>query len=283
MSRARISVVMVSYHTGPALFEAIRAVLADPDLTEIILVDNGNPAAARRALVSEFGTEDRFRLLQGHGNIGFARGSNYGAEMSSGDAVLFLNPDAILEPGAARQMLEAGQKSGHLPWLSGGRLVDGQGVEQRGSRRGTVSLFSVLLAFTLLDRLPGIRSYNYHRDPLPSAPVSMPTVSGAVMMLDRASLKAVGGFDAGYFLHVEDIAICRAVREVGGGVVFVPDARARHYGSTSEAPTLTVEWHKVRGFFRYFWAGRSVGSKLGIVLLGPFIAAAILGRALFSR
>ena len=283
MSGERISVVMVSFHTGPVLFEAVRAVLADPGIAELVLVDNGNPADIRRALMEAFGADDRVRLLQGHGNIGFARACNYGADVSTGDAVLFLNPDAILETGAAKRMLDAGRASGYAPWLSGGRLVDERGVEQRGSRRGKVDLLSVFLAFTLLDRLPGIRSYNHHRDPLPEEPVPMPTVSGAVMMLDRASIEAVGGFDAGYFLHVEDIALCRAVREAGGGVVFEPDARARHYGATSEAPALAVEWHKVRGFYRYFWTGRPVGSKLGIVLLGPFIAAAILGRALLSR
>ena len=37
-----ISVVMVSYMTGPALMEAITAVLADRDIHELIVVDNGN-------------------------------------------------------------------------------------------------------------------------------------------------------------------------------------------------------------------------------------------------
>ena len=37
-----ISVIMVSYMTGPALMEAISAVLADRDVHELIVVDNGN-------------------------------------------------------------------------------------------------------------------------------------------------------------------------------------------------------------------------------------------------
>jgi len=38
---------MVSYMTGPALLEAIIAVLADRDIHELIVVDNGNTESAR--------------------------------------------------------------------------------------------------------------------------------------------------------------------------------------------------------------------------------------------
>ena len=37
-----VSVLMVSYWTGPVLFEAIEAVLSQDGLRELILVDNGN-------------------------------------------------------------------------------------------------------------------------------------------------------------------------------------------------------------------------------------------------
>jgi len=45
-----ISVIMVSYMTGPALMEAITAVLADRDIHELIVVDNGNTESARARL-----------------------------------------------------------------------------------------------------------------------------------------------------------------------------------------------------------------------------------------
>jgi len=45
-----ISVIMVSYMTGPALLEAVNAVVADPDIFELILVDNGNTQDARKRM-----------------------------------------------------------------------------------------------------------------------------------------------------------------------------------------------------------------------------------------
>ena len=91
-----ISVVMVSYMTGPALMEAITAVLEDRDVHELIVVDNGNTESARARLSELTAKRTRVRFLQGHGNIGFARACNYGANLATGHYLLFLNPDACL-------------------------------------------------------------------------------------------------------------------------------------------------------------------------------------------
>lgn len=274
----RISVVMVSYMTGPALMESIRAVQRDPDIHELIIVDNGNAPADRPRLLEVASRSGTIRILQGHGNVGFARGCNYGASLATGDYVFFLNPDAIIEEGAARKLVEAGQAA-HTPWIAGGMLLNSNGQEQRGPRRGTLTLASAFLSFTPLHRLLGIQSIHRENEPLPGGPVPMPTVSGASMMMDRAAFDQVSGFDEGYFLHVEDIAICRFVRKAGGEVIFVPDARAMHYGSTSNVTRWRVEWYKLKGFLRYFWtSGPGLGVKIGTILGAPLMASALFAR-----
>jgi len=100
-----ISVVMVTYMTGPALHEAIRSVMKDKDIFELILVDNGNTVAARQSIARVVAKHDRIRLLQGHGNIGFGRACNYGASLARGEYLLFLNPDALISDGAARMFM----------------------------------------------------------------------------------------------------------------------------------------------------------------------------------
>lgn len=275
---ARISAVLVSFETGPALLESLRAVLADPGVHEVVLVDNGNSRATRARVAEVAARDPRLRLLQGHGNIGFARACNYGAALSRGDHILFLNPDAVVEPGAARRLLEAGRGRAQ-PWLAGGRLLREDGREQRGARRGALTFASAFSSFTPLHRLPGFSSLHWENQPLPEGPQDIPTVSGAFLLMPRATFAALGGFDPGYFLHVEDIALCRSVRAAGGAVIFAPEARALHYGSTSNVPRLFVEWHKLRGFLRYFWMQGGPLSKAGTVVGAPLMAAAILGRA----
>ena len=276
-----ISVIMVSYMTGPALLEAVSAVLDDRDIHELIIVDNGNAESARTRLSKIAVKHDRIRLLQGHGNIGFARGCNYGTRLASGHFLLFLNPDAVIARGAARSMAECGRTlSG--PWITGGFLRDENGREQRGARRGSLTPWSAFVSFTPLHHIPGLRSIHREDEAVPSRPAPVETTSGACLMTDRASFDRLGGFDSGYFLHVEDIDICARAREKGGEVYIVPEARIMHYGSTSAVPRAKIELEKLKGFLRYFWHYKpGFLSKFLTVLAAPFMAFAIMGRAYY--
>ncbi len=276
-----ISVIMVSYMTGPALSQAIRAVLADEDIFELILVDNGNTEIARQSIAKFAANNDRIRLLQGHGNIGFGKACNYGAQLARGEYFLFLNPDALIAEGAARNLASCG-KGLTAPWITGGMLKDVNGEEQRGGRRGRLTPHSALVSFTPLHKLPFFKSIHREDRPLPEGPKNYATVSGAFMMMDRESFKWLGGFDENFFLHVEDIDICKRARDAGGEVCFVPHATVMHYGSTSQVSRQKVEWEKLKGFTRYFWNySKSPLGKLLTILAWPFMMVAIMGRALF--
>ena len=277
--KPRISVIMVSFMTGPALLEAISAVIDDKEIFELVIVDNGNTFTARQKL-SELVTEhDKIRMLQSHGNIGFAKGCNYGARMARGSHFLFLNPDAIIAPGTAMDLAECGDQF-DSPWIVGGRLKDVNGNEQRGSRRGELTPKSALLSFTLLHKLPFFRSLHWENEPLPDEPIEVPVISGACLMMSRACFDLTGGFDEDYFLHVEDIELCRRIRNMGGKVMFHPHADVLHYGSTSEARRQDIEFSKFRGFYRYFRGySNKPWAKLLTTIAAPFMFAAVMGRA----
>lgn len=277
-----ISVIMVSYMTGPALMEAISAVLADPDIFELIVVDNGNTESARARLSELTAKRNSVRFLQGHGNIGFARACNYGAKLATGHYLLFLNPDAVISNGAARQLANMGDGLVE-PWITGGLLRDKYGREQRGARRKALTPRSALVGFLpFLEVIPGLASIHRETDPLPTHPVQIDTISGACLMTDRPSFEKMGGFDERYFLHVEDIEICRRARQMGGQVGFVPGATVMHYGSTSDVPRVWIEKEKLKGFLRYFWNYTpGLLPKILTTLAAPFMAIAIVGRAYF--
>jgi len=65
--KPRISVIMVSFMTGPALLEAISAVIDDTEIFELVIVDNGNTLAARQKLADLVTEHDKIRMLQSHG------------------------------------------------------------------------------------------------------------------------------------------------------------------------------------------------------------------------
>jgi GT2 family glycosyltransferase len=279
---ALTSVVIVSYHTGPALLAAIDSVLAQDRPVELLLVDNGNPPETLAALVARATREPRLRLLTGHGNIGFGAACNLGARAAQGDHLLLLNPDGELPPDAVSALL---RHEADLPprWMIGPRILDGAGRDQAGSRRRLLTPRSALVEALRLHRIfPGLR-LNLHRSPLPAGISPVPAISGACMFLPREEYWRIGGFDEGYFLHVEDLDLCLRFRRGGGEILFDPHVVVRHVGGTSGSPKAVVERHKARSFRRYFRQNFPGMPRLVRLALDGAIAAQLGLRMLRAR
>ena len=285
-ARPRISVVMVVYQTGEALTESIRHVLDEPLVDEFIVVDNGSPPREAEMLRSLGLTEPRVILQQGHGNVGFARGANMGAETSRGEYIIFLNPDANLQKDCVAALVTA-FRAQPTPTVVGARVMNTDGTEQRGGRRGEVTPVTTLLSFGhLTARFPTLAKFEIHREqePVPQTPVPMPTISGACFALRRGDFEILGGFDEAYFLHVEDIDLCWRARQAGGQVLFQPKAQVIHLGHTSLEHPLKVEFHKGVGLSRYFIKRADTVQRYIIaVLLAPAILLMSVSRPLIWK
>ncbi|KRA61909.1 glycosyl transferase [Caulobacter sp. Root655] len=284
--RPRISVVMVVYQTGEALIESIRHTLNEPLVDEFVIIDNGSPPREAEMLRSLGLTEPRVVLQQGHGNVGFARGANMGARTARGEYIVFLNPDANLQPDCV-ESLAAAFEGQPTPTVVGARVMNVDGSEQRGGRRGEVTPVTTLLSFGhLTARFPGLANFEIHREhePLPEGPVPMPTISGACFALRRRDFDLLNGFDEGYFLHVEDIDLCWRARQAGGQVLFQPHAKVIHLGHTSLEHPMKVEFHKGVGLSRYFIKrADSVQRYVIAVLLAPAILLMSVSRPLIWK
>lgn len=284
--RPRVSVVMVVYRTGEALVESIRHVLAEPLVDEFVIVDNGSPADEAERLRTLGLTEARVVLQQGHGNVGFARGANLGAETARGEYIIFINPDANLQPGCIAALIAA-FAARPAPIVVGARVLNVDGTEQRGGRRGEVTPVTTLLSFSHLTwRVRGLKGFEIHREhePVPTEPVPMPTISGACFALRRIDFNLLGGFDEGYFLHVEDIDLCWRARQAGGQVLFQPKAEVIHLGHTSLEHPVKVEFHKGVGLSRYFIKrADTIQRYILAVLLAPLILAMSVSRPLIWK
>lgn len=287
--RLSVSVVMVVYRTGEVLQRSLDCVLTDPMVDEFVIVDNGSsPAEAERLRGLE--RDGRVVMVHGQGNVGFARGANLGAQRARGDLLVFLNPDAFLQPGCIAELARE-TDAGPSPCLVGGRVLNVDRSEQRGARRGEITPASALLSMSGLARLPALSRFEVHweRQALPAAAVKTPTISGACFCMRRSDFLELGGFDEGFFLHVEDVDLCWRVRKAGGVVLFHPKADVIHIGGTSQSSPLKVEFHKGVGLARYFrkratgpwqwiWASALSPLVVGLAVARP-LARRLKGRA----
>lgn len=253
-----VSAIVISYFTGPLLARCIASLRAAQQVTEIILIDNGNnPGDVEKASAGEEGSPSQIpvRIISGHGNIGFAAACNKGAAAAQGEILLFFNPDAVMPEGGVARLL-ADSTDLTRPWMMGAKLAGPDGVEQQGSRRETLTPWRAFVEAGKLYKLapnhPYFQRFNQHASECPDDIVEVPTISGACFMLPRADYEGVGGMDERYFLHVEDVDFCLRFVKVGGAVYFNPHVSILHYKSSSRANPVRIEARKTAGMIRYF-------------------------------
>jgi N-acetylglucosaminyl-diphospho-decaprenol L-rhamnosyltransferase len=284
--RPRVSVVMVVYQTGEALVKSIRHVLAEPLVDEFIIVDNGSPAEEAERLRALGRAEARVVLQQGHGNIGFARGANLGAETARGEYIVFLNPDANLQPGCIEALISAFEDQ-PVPTVVGARVMNTDGTEQRGGRRGEVTPFTTLLSFGHLTarQRPGASSRSTastrpcprgrrrcRPSPAPASPCVAGTSNGWAASTRASSCTSRTSTCAG--APARPAARCCSS----------PPPRSIHLGHTSLEHPVKVEFHKGVGLSRYFIKRADTVQRYVIaVLLAPAILLMSVSRPLIWK
>lgn len=259
-----VTALVVTYHTGPRLVECLYALKGDPDVSAIVIANNGNPPGTDAWLAGFVASTPKARQLD-LPNPGFGAGVNAAARLAASEYLLVINPDCVIKRGALRPMIAALQGAA-APAIAGGRIFDLQGREERGARRETLTLARALgLGRWTLDHLPP-----------PPGPIPVGAITGAFFLMRTKDFETLGGFDEGYFIHVEDADICRRALDAGGSVIYVPAAGALHYGSTSDVPSAFVTQHKAKSLARYFRKfARAPLERLMVELAIPFIGLAL--------
>lgn len=251
-----VSVVSVTYYTGDVLFDMIHSVLKQEPVGELVLVNNGNPLPVYHRLLEFAEKEPRLTLISGQGNVGFATATNLGVKTAKFDNILILNPDCVPEDDFVEKLIDEAQKLPR-PNLVSCRILDQDGVEQSGSRRAMLTpwraFIEVFSLYKLAPNHPHFQRFKWHENEIPKTIMEVPAISGATIFVTKEDFWKIGGFDEGYFLHVEDIDLCFRMRGAGGHVFFVPHLTIRHVGATSKSPKAVVEWHKTKSFVRYFF------------------------------
>lgn len=258
MQRALTSIVIVTANSGAGIGDCVAHALASLSEVEIVVVDNASVDGSIEALRANCAAEPRVRIESNVENTGFGPACNRGATFARGDALLFLNPDCMIEPEtipALRRILDDSARIG----LVGALQVGTSGAVDAASRRHDPLLRRALMSATGLARFasrwPFFEGVNLApADAVRDGEVErVDAVSGALMLVRNAVFERVRGFDEGYFLHFEDLDLCRRVRDAGYDVVCANRVRVRHAkGGSSWRRPFRVAWHKHRGMWRWF-------------------------------
>ncbi|HET7359361.1 MAG TPA: glycosyltransferase family 2 protein [Rhodanobacteraceae bacterium] len=266
-----LSIIVVAADSGPTLRECVRRALASDVAVELIVLDNASTDGVPQAVEREHAGDARVRVVYHGANLGFGPAVNRGAALARAPALLILNPDCLLETGSASRLLAVLRGEANAG-LVAAVICDPDGTPDAASRRRDPLLRRALN--TLSGRAareaaePRCAGINVP-GPMPAGVEDEEAISGALMLLPKPLFDALGGFDEGYFLHCEDLDLCRRVRDAGARVLLAGDVRVRHVRSSSSLHRpVFVSRHKHRGMWRWF-------RKFDPAARNPLLAAAV--------
>ena len=237
-----IAAIVVSHRSAATIDACLRHLRAAIDVAQIRVVDNGSDDGTMECVQRHAADDPRIHFVANPENPGFAVACNQGAGDSDAPWLAFVNPDLMVPADALARMRDDARLLGEA--LVGADLVDEAGSHDPAARRRDPDFPAML-------RNPAMRDLSV---PATSEPLQrVAAISGALMLLPRALFARIGGFDAGYRLHAEDLDLCRRVREAGAIVAIDNGVEAIHLrGVSSRSRPIFVEWHKHRGLWRYF-------------------------------
>lgn len=232
MTSIRISVVVPTLDTRALTTACVDAVFssvlpAGAGL-EVVVVDDGS----RDGTAESFAGRPGVHVLRNEAPTGFSRAVNRGVSESSGDLLVLLNSDAMVEPESLSRVAAAFEADPSLGIAGAAlRYPDGSPQWSGGGEPDLLWLFAQASGFpALLGRLPAWRRVK----PLhPGSPVDVGWVTGAAMAVRASVWRDLGPFDETYGFYGQDLDLCLRARDCGWRVRLLPGFRAvHHHGAT---------------------------------------------------
>jgi N-acetylglucosaminyl-diphospho-decaprenol L-rhamnosyltransferase len=240
----KVSAVVVSHGHAHELARSVPALV--PQVDEIVVVANV-PGSVESV-------PDRVRVLENPRPLPLAANVNLGIVATSGEYVLNVNPDAVAAADAVAALV-AFADSHPRCGIAGPQMRWPDGSWQP-SRRRFPTVRGTIVRRTPLRRLRSpydTQREHYALDERPTEPVRADWMLGAFLLMRRAMLDEIGGWDAGFRHYCEDIDLCYRAAQAGWESWFVPDAVVTHeYAAVIDERFLSRHtlWH-ARGMLRF--------------------------------
>ncbi|MCD6097658.1 glycosyltransferase family 2 protein [bacterium] len=247
-----LSIIIVSYNCKEYLLDCLNSIFSHPPKTaelELIVVDNASSDGTVDAIREDY---PRVKLVPNEENLGFAAGCNIGFEHSTGEYVLFLNPDVVVNETSFDPLISFLDKTPDAGAVIGS-MVDADG-EPVPNVRIVPTVFDLLISRkSFIAWLPSLGKIRDKRLAIPRGVAEIEAGGGGYLLVRSELYRRVGMMDTRFFLFVEDIDLSVRIREAGYKIYYLPDARIIHHwgGSTRKHMTRSIWYHHI-SLFRFF-------------------------------
>lgn len=255
------SVVIPNYNNEPYIATALEAVLANPGKNEVIVVDDRSSDNSAE-IVRKFPV----KLIQNQRNSGPTKTRNIGARQATGDYLLFLDGDAIIDKNYIPTLTNfisshpfAGVVSGKVVESSTGeRMWYNFGYDSAPLRDAAAEIIHAQV----------LKHWNNPRLRRLICAIATPITLNLVddkqrranwviemgFMTRRPLFERLNGLDESFIMFYEGPDYCRRVRDAGYEVWYTPESSVHHLGGHSHSSEIRQEFFdnsRIRYYEKY--------------------------------
>lgn len=276
----KLSIIIVNYNVERFLEQCLHSVYRALQgiEAEVFVVDNASVDGSVAMVQERF---PQVKLLINQENVGFSKANNQAIEQSTGEYVLLLNPDTVVEENTFRQCLQHMELHPECGGL-GVYMVDGKGRFLPESKRGlptpAAAFFKISGLYRFFPHSPRInRYYMGQLDPKENGEIEI--LAGAFMWMRKKALNEVGLLDETFFMYGEDIDLSYRILQGGYTNRYLADARIIHYkGESTKKGSLNyvyVFYQAMAIFARKHFQSGSMRLFLAIIQLAIGLRASL--------
>lgn len=250
-----LSVVIVNHNTRDLLLQTLNSVflhIKKEIVIEVFVVDNGSSDGSDEAVKSSFPS---VHLICNKVNTGFSYANNQAIRLSTGQYVLLLNSDTIVQENTFRTMIgfmDANPAVG----AAGCKVIKPDGTLDLACRRSFPTPMNSLYQALKLDKLfpnsPRFASYNLtYLNEDEAYPVD--SLVGAFMMVRREVIDQVGMLDERFFMYGDDLDWCYRIKHAGWQIWYYPKTSIIHYkGASSKKKKVRMIYEFHKAMYQYY-------------------------------
>ena len=214
-----ITFVIVSFKSSHIIEQCIKSI--NPDI-KIIIVENSDDTHIKNYLENKFLNVE---VIIAKDNLGYGKGNNLGISKVNTQYVFVLNPDTILAKNCLKELYKAQ-------------------VMLRGD--------FAILAPNLLNNYGYFSNQNNN---FKKSILDVDYVKGFAMLINLKKVTFKKIFDENFFLFLEEIDLCKRIKNKGEKIFIVKESKVRHLAKQASGNSLNIElcrnWHWMWSLFYY--------------------------------
>lgn len=224
-----LSIIIINWNTIDYLENCLTSIYQQTYRLkfEVIVLDNASYDGSKQLIDQRY---PQVKYIQSDQNLGFAKANNMAFLKSSGETILFLNPDTEILDKAINKMYDLLRKLPDAGAIGCKLLNSDLSIQTSCIQRFPTILNRTIDVDILKRKFPLLKFWGIY--PLfepKEIPVTVEVLAGACIMIKRQVFEKIGMFSTDYFMYAEDSDLGYKISKNGWQSYYLGNASIIHH------------------------------------------------------